>query len=304
MKIKVEYIILILIITALSAFLLLKNNNRTNYNLPQLPRIEEKDISKIILHKADEEILLAKENDEWLINKDKFSADKEKMNAIIKEIAGLNLSALVSESKNYAIYDLDKDKKIGLEVLSGDKTLLKMDIGKTASSYRHTFVKPDNDYKVYQANGNLRSAFDKKVSDLRDKSIMRFDEDIAEVILNDGRREMKITKKITLADSGAAEWTADKNEKIKGNEIEQIINNLRNMNCDDFAEGKTKDDFDKFIYKIELKGNKTYSISFIEKKDDKYIAISSKNAYPFFIHEGRAKNLMKELDSLIDKEKK
>ena len=95
MKIKVEYIILILIITALSAFLLLKNNNRTNYNLPQLPRIEEKDISKIILHKADEEILLAKENDEWLINKDKFSADKEKMNAIIKEITATTIIALM-----------------------------------------------------------------------------------------------------------------------------------------------------------------------------------------------------------------
>jgi hypothetical protein len=296
MKLKFEYIILILIIAALSAFLLLRNSNKTNYSLPQLPKIEEKDISKIVLNRADGEILLAKGNDEWLINKDKFPADKEKMNAMIKEIKGLNLSALVSESKNYAMYDLESDKKISLEVISNDKILLKMDIGKTASSYRHTFIKLDNDYKVYQANGNLKSAFDKKLSDIRDKLVMKFDEDIAEIILNDGKREMKITKKITFVDSGAAEWVTDKNEKVKGNEVEMIINNLRNMNCDDFVEGKAKEDFDKFIYRIELKGNKTYSFFFAEKKDDKYIAISSENPYPFFLHEGRAKNFMKELN--------
>ncbi|MBI4651738.1 DUF4340 domain-containing protein [Candidatus Desantisbacteria bacterium] len=312
MKVKMEYIILILIIIALSVFLFLRNKNKTHYNLPEIAKINEKDISKIVLHKTGTDIELLKENDKWYINKEKFPADKEKLEAMVKDITAFNLTALVSESKNYGMYDLDKDKKIDFEIFSGNKVLLKIDIGKTASSYRHTFVKLDNDTNVYQANGNLRNTFDKKISDVRDKVVMNFDENITEIILNNSKKEMKISKKVSSDTTqqkntgmpAQPEWITDKKEKVKGNEIDTLINTLKHLVCDDFVTEKTKNEFNKSIYKIDLKGNKSYSISIAEKKDDKYIAVSSENNYPFIIPEWRAKNLMKELDSIIDKETK
>ncbi|MBI5417182.1 DUF4340 domain-containing protein [Candidatus Poribacteria bacterium] len=318
MKVKIEYVMLVIIIAVLSAFLFFRSkNNNTNYELPQIPKIVEKDISKIILHNAGNDILLVKENDKWFVNNEKFNANKDFVGSMIKEITGLNLTALVSESKNYTMYDLDESKKINVEALSGDKSLLKIDIGKTASSYRHTLVRLDKDDKVYQANGNFRNTFEKKVSDLRDKVVMHFEENATDIVLNDSKKEIKISKKAPVINASdttkqknlnsataPAEWETDKKEKVKTNEIEAIINSVKNLTCENFVENKTKKDFEKFIYKVEVKGNKMYSIAFVEKTDDKYIAISSENDYPFYLPEWSAKNIMKELDNIVDREKK
>ncbi len=316
MKIKIEYIVLLILIAGFSVFLFVRNQNKTHYKLPEISKINEKDINKIIIKKTDGEITLVKENDKWLIGNEKFPSNKDKINNMIEEITGFSLTALVSESKNYDMYELDKDKKIELEVLSGDKILRKIDIGKPASSYRHTFVRLDKDDKVYQANRNFKNVFDNKISDLRDKLVMHFEENITELVLNDSKKEMKILKKTPgtakadttrQQDAGKAAaqvWLTDKNGKVKEREIEALINNLKNLNCDDFITDQTKDDFKKFIYKINLKGNKSYTISIYEKKDNRYIAVSSENNYPFYIQEWSAKNLIKELDSIVEKEEK
>jgi hypothetical protein len=51
MKVKKEYLILILIIAALSIYLLIRNSDRTLYQLPELDGLKQSDISKIEISK-------------------------------------------------------------------------------------------------------------------------------------------------------------------------------------------------------------------------------------------------------------
>ncbi len=47
MKIKKEYVILVTVILALSLYLILRNPDRTLYQLPKVPDISKTNISKI-----------------------------------------------------------------------------------------------------------------------------------------------------------------------------------------------------------------------------------------------------------------
>ena len=60
MKIKKEYIILVIIIIALSLYLILRNPNRTFYELPEIPSVSGKNISKIEIAKTKSAIVLNK----------------------------------------------------------------------------------------------------------------------------------------------------------------------------------------------------------------------------------------------------
>ena len=60
---------------------------------------------------------------------------------MLSAIENLTLTALVSESKNYNLYDLNEEKRINVKAWQGENLKRDVDLGKTASSFRHTFVK-------------------------------------------------------------------------------------------------------------------------------------------------------------------
>ena len=53
MKFKKEYIILILIVAALSTYLLMRSSDRTLYRLPKLAALNKSEISKIEISRGD-----------------------------------------------------------------------------------------------------------------------------------------------------------------------------------------------------------------------------------------------------------
>ena len=93
---------------------------------------------------------------------------------MLDNIEKLTLTALVSESKNYNRYDLSGEAKINVKAWQGDSLKRDIDVGKTASSFRHTFVKTAGDDRVFHARGNFRNTFDTTVDDLRDKTILTY----------------------------------------------------------------------------------------------------------------------------------
>ena len=60
MKFKKEYIILVLIIIALSAYLYTRSSDRTLYQLPDIPTVNEKDLTKLEITKGKTSIVLQK----------------------------------------------------------------------------------------------------------------------------------------------------------------------------------------------------------------------------------------------------
>lgn len=314
MKGKKEFAILFFIIAVLVFYIYSEKGEKTHYELPEITRIDADDISKITITKSGEEITLVRENDKWFAGEQKYPADSTVIDNMVGNIAGLKLTALASESKSYSIYELDKDKRIEVEGYKGDELLRKIIIGKPAASYRHTFVMLDDDHRVFHAEGNIKNSFDKKVSDLRDRTVMRFSDDITDLVIKKGDEEIKIARASApvsvdiTGEEGEArktqeagpKWTTADGRPVKESEIDGIINTLSSFQCDEFLEDETKDDFKSPIYTAALAGVNTYTISIFEKTGDKYPAVSSESPYPFLIAEWKANKIMKEPESLIN----
>jgi hypothetical protein len=225
---------------------------------------------------------------------------------------------MVSESKNYPLYELDKGHAIALEAFRGDELLLKVVVGKPASSYRHTFVLLGDDSRVYHAAGNLKNEFNTTVSDLRDKKVMTISDEIMEITLKKGKDELTIIKetapvsvdvagKESRGRPGQAEpakWIIPGGKSVKQKEVDGIVSTLSNLRCDNFIDDKSRDDSVSPVYTITLRGAGTYSLSLFEKKADQYPAVSSQSEYPFLLSEWKARKIMKDLSSLTEEDSK
>jgi len=273
MKAKKEIVILILMIAALSAYLYVQKKGKTYYSLPELVEIDEKGVSKLAITKGDSFIELKRKDDQWVILPDEFPADKTIAEDMVETIGSIRLTALASESGNYVVYELDDDHKIEVEIFRDLESLRRIEVGKTASSSRHTFVKVGDDTRVFHAQGNLKEIFDRTVSGLRDKVVMSFDDEISEVILKQGEDELTLIKAFLPVDVDLKReqgennneedvkepeeplptWRTANGEPVKENVVNEIIEAMSNLRCDDYVENKTKEDLTSPLYTVLLK---------------------------------------------------
>ena len=316
---KKEIAILFFVIAVLVFYISSQKSEKTHYELPDIQKIRTGDITKISLKKKGSEIVLAKENDKWIINDRKYPADNAVIENMLNAISDLTLTALASESGNYAIYELDNENKIEVEAYKNSDLLRKINVGKITPTYKQTFVMLDNDPRVYHAKGDLRREFDRTVSELRDKKVMAFNkDDITEVVLKKGKDEITIVRatapvsvdvtekkeKQEKPGESSPKWTTSDGKAVKGDEVNDIIDTLSGFLCDEFVEDKTKEDFKSPVFTVVLKGINTYTISFFKKIENRYPAISSESEYPFLVSEWKANKIMKKPGSLIEKNEK
>ena len=264
-----ELAILLFVIAVLVFYIYSQKNEKTHYDLPVLKKVEAAGISKITVRKKDSELTVEKDNGTWRVGEHKYPADTAGVEDMLKEISGLTLTALASESKNYSLYELDEDHVIEVDAYEDGTQVRRIKVGKTASSYRHTFVMVDDDPRVFHAAGNLRSAFDRNVPDLRDKTVMSFKDEIAEVSLKKGKEELRLLRTAPVSEevSGKAggeatpgkegpKWTTAGGEPANDGEVEGIITALSRYLCDEFIDNKTKDDFTSPVFTATLKASR------------------------------------------------
>lgn len=321
MKGKRELAVLFFVIVALIFYISSHKSGKTRYELPELEAVKADDISRVSVRKGDSEIIVEKDNDQWRVGPRKYPADRTRVNAMIQDLGGMKLSALASESKNYTLYELDDKMRIDAALYKGDDVVRRVGIGKPASSSSHTFVRIGDDPRVYHAAGNFRSDFDTTVSNLRDKKVMTFSDDITQIVLKKGsdlliiqRTEAPMSTETPMSvepskkgqDSSSwksetpVRWKTDRGQEVKTAEIEQMVNTLSNFQCDGFIEDRTKDDFASPEYSVTLTGARSYVISFHDKTDGRYAAVSSESEYPFLVSEWKARRIMKDFKELIE----
>ncbi|NIA08491.1 MAG: DUF4340 domain-containing protein [Nitrospiraceae bacterium] len=310
MKSKKEIILLTVIVLALSLYLLFNKTNRSLYRLPGLRTIPIEKISKIEISKKRTDILLEKKNGKWVISPNGYWADSNMVKDMLGVISRLKLTALVSEARDYGRYGLDNDDKIAVKAWMGNKLKREFEIGKTASTYRHTFVKIAGNYRVYHARGNFRNSFDKTVEDLRDKQVLSFPEaDIQEIDIKTPKKSIVFLKKELSRGKGKnslnaapkAIWQTPKGKKADESGIHRLLSSLSDLRCKDFIEDRNKKAFTNAIYTIRLKGMQEYSLSLFAKKkgSQAYPAISSGSAYPFIVAGWRAERIMEPPSKLL-----
>jgi hypothetical protein len=212
MKIKKEYVLLPVVIAALCAYLVFRNSDRTHYQLPKVPEIAEADISKMEIHKGTASIVLNRKGSGWEISPQGYAADPARVKALLDTLKNLTLTALVSEKKDYNRYDLSGEDTIRVRAWAAGALKRDLEIGKPASTYRHTFVKLAGDDRVYHARENFRSRFDQTVEGLRDKTILAFQPgEIREISISKGDETLVLSRReIPRETKSAPEKAAEK----------------------------------------------------------------------------------------------
>jgi hypothetical protein len=318
MKIKKEYIILAIIIIALSVYLVMRRGDRTLYELPEMPQVPQKEITRLEITRGKTVIDLTKKDDSWYIAPKEYPADAGKVKNMLDNIEKLTLTALVSESKNYDLYDLSGEAKINVKAWQADNLKRDIEVGKTASSFRHTFVKTAGDDRVFHARGNFRNIFDTTVDDLRDKTILTYTpSDIQQIQITAEKQSFMLTR--TQLPEKEESPTAEKEESAAppaqktgwqtpdgrtGDEaaVSQLLNTLSNLRCETFIEDRGKEDFTAPLINIRLKGSQEYSLSIFaktEEKESEQPAISSASKYAFRLTDSAAQGIMKDASNIL-----
>ena len=98
-KLKKEFIILGVIIVALSVYLFQRSGDRTRYTLPEVPALAASEITKIEITRAGQSVVLVRKDERWVIDPPGVAAAPKSVQEMLEALTGLTLTALVAESE-------------------------------------------------------------------------------------------------------------------------------------------------------------------------------------------------------------
>jgi hypothetical protein len=319
---KKEYIILIILIIGLIAYLGLKKDNQVHYELPTIPQVDTTRIDRVEISKADRLVVLNKGENGWTVTDKKFSANPEDIEQVIGTLKAIKLSALVSEAKDLARYDLNDTHAVKVKALAGKEAVRSFVIGKTAPSHNHTFIYlDDKDRTVYQANGNFKSQFDKESADFRDKKVLEFDPA--------GVKKVTLEKQgqiVTLIKSQTPKTTDQEKDETKKDLIEKkplheestwkkedgsvtdqktisdLLSSLSKLECQAFLDEDKAARLKEIqpSCKILLENDKTFILNLFNKNENQDVEGScSYTPYAFTLTSYKAEDIVSYADKLL-----
>ncbi len=326
MKVKKEYIILILVIMALIFYLTMTSTNDHDGELPQPAKVDNAKINRIVIsEKGKEAVTLAKKDEKWFVDPQGYPADSVKVKNMANAIADLTLTALVSESGSYERYGLSKEKKIVVQAFVDGDEVRSFDIGEAAPTFQHTFVLLKGDNSVYHARGQLKRIFEHTIDDLRDKTVFDLSrESISEIALQKGEHTIQLTKTEIPPKAAEAtkeksetptppskpkiEWQDAKGQSVDKGTVDRLLGSITRMNCDGYMEDSAKEGLKTATWTITLKddqGQHAISVYAPDKPEtEKIPATATSNPYPFVLNKGRVESLEKSVDKLLGIEEK
>ena len=310
---KKEYLILAVVILALSVYLVVKKDNLQNYTLPEPMKIEQGEINKILITRKNITVELVRKNEIWVMSDKKFTADMTKINELLDVIRNLKVSGLISESTDTIRYELDEPQAIDVKVFKDKEPLLSFKIGKTAPSGNHTFIMLAGDTKIYQADKNFQTKFNTSVDTLRDKQVLTFKQAAIEQIslVKDG-----VTKNLTRAPAPASasasasakddketdvSWKFEDGTTPDKEALTNLLSSLSFLKCERFSDSLSKEELEKLspLCKITIKDTPPIVLNIFDKKDgDSMVATSSMTPYPFVLESYKGKDILSYVDQL------
>ncbi|MDY0222264.1 MAG: DUF4340 domain-containing protein [Desulfobacterium sp.] len=305
---KKEFLILAAIIAGLSAYLIFHSDERQNYTLPDLAQVNVEAITTLAIEKNGKTVNLYRENDGWTISDRHYPADTVTVKKLLDVVEELRVSALVSQSQDYLRYDLSPEQTIRVTARKGEEILRSFEIGKTAPTNRHTFVKLSGHKGVYHAPGDFRRDFDRDVEGFRSKEVFKFDrEALTSLVVEQGDvrrmfftvqpndRDMDVeTNKDQDQDMDikSSSWRAEDGNPVDVDKLDSLAADLAYVDCASYTHGDSDNDKDHgtppLLKIIVTSGSgdrvKTFDLVLHEKTEDNdYRAASSQTIYPFIL---------------------
>jgi hypothetical protein len=310
MKIRKGYIIPGVLIVVLTGYLFLKNNDRSLYELPVLAPIETSLITRIEIETPDKQILLSRKGSGWVVGQNAYTTDEKRLQKITDMIVNLTITTLIAESRNYARYELDKEHRIAITAWNGDQRLREFEVGKRASSSRHTFVRLAQDHRVFHARGDIRHQFEISMDDVRDKTVLSFDgSQIHTIRIRKGDRTGVYVKAAGSdpatptgdADEPAKPWKTEQEAPVQDRVLDTLVDQISRLTCRQFVYGHSRSDFKDPLFTLTLEGNEVYTLTIFErltKGGADYPAISSQTDDPFLLPKWQANRFMLNPDDI------
>ncbi len=303
---KWQYTILFAVIAFLAALLFLRQGPENRFKPPPLPHPDHNTITRVRLAGAGGAIELRRTKDQWEITPGNFRADQDKVDGMLRALSNLELTALVSESGRYKRYLLDSQNRIRVEAFAGKRPLISLDIGKTAPTGRHTFVRPGTDKRIFHARGLLRSRFTPDPDSWRDTSILAFDpKSITCLRIRLKKRVLEIRPAAPGAGgdgkTGESCWLTAGGQKIAASKVKKLLDLLSETKCSRFS-----NDFPAPQTELEIEldlgtaSPQSLSVASAPGSGAPYPARSSFQKTPFTLAASRAKLLIKTAESLFD----
>ena len=202
-----------------------------------------------------------------------------------------------------------------VEAFGGGELLRRFDVGKAASTHRHTFVLFEGDPRVYQARGNIRRIFEKKVDQLRDRAVHAVDRaGVTSIAVRDGSGGLALEKITSVIEpSGGGEsapapviaWQTADSLRADGGVVDGILGSTVNLQADGFPEGMTEDDLGEPEFALITSGasNDTLFVFGEYLDEKKFLATSSQYPFPFLLSEWKAKQIRKSPAEIMGEEK-
>ena len=287
---KKEYIILILLIVLVGAYITFHDENADHYTLPQVDKIPAADIQQIDITSKDGDVSLVRKNDKWVMGKQEYPADPQSLKDITEALSTLKISALISQSKDVTRYDLDEKDRISVKVTRKDSKTFSFNIGKTAPTMNHTYVMLEGDTNVYQANSSFRTYFAENQQGLRDKSVMTFSsKDIKSVSIAVSEKTEQFTRmqKEEKDKPPVTVWTTSDGSSTDAKNIQDLLGELAGLECESFLADDAAAELSEQapVYSVSLNDGGGMTLKLYKKEGkEAFSAISSMSQYAFTLN--------------------
>ena len=217
-------------------------------NVPNITLSEEdqKAITKISITKpavGDEkptEIVLAKSGEDWTVEKPVAAkANQSNIKSLLENLDKLKGKEVISESKDsFVEWGVDDKNAIHAVFSAGDKAKLDIYFGKDGSRGQMTRVAGKD--TVFAVKGYSKYLYERKASDWRDKTILKFDEKTAtQVSLTNETGEFEFKKD---GDTWSGKLKGRDIKEFESNKVDDLLRAYKGLNAVDFADGKTASD--------------------------------------------------------------
>lgn len=179
-KKTVAWVIILMVLAGLSYFFeeKVEEIETAEAEKKRLFKIEPSEIESVEIVKADSIISVKKSKDGWFIEKPAIaSADQKAIEGMLEHTLGANIDGILFEDASE-----EKLKELGLKPPYLTATLktslgaaISIDLGDRGPTQNITFLKFAGEKRVLRVHADVRSELDKKVYDLRDKTVIAID---------------------------------------------------------------------------------------------------------------------------------
>lgn len=318
MKFKKEYLILAMVIAALTLYLVFGQDDQPGSDLPQMDTLDSTKINRMVITQKETALELIKKDERWFILPNNYPVNPFNIKNMVKAAAELTVTALVSESGNFERYDLNDAKRIKVQIYENDQMQREFNIGRAAPTFEHTFVLLANETKVYHAIGRLKNTFEHTVDSLRDKTALSFEkETITSLQIQRGKQQLVLAKKEIVEEAEKEEdkkepstpatktqWQSEGGQTAADSAVNALLGSLSGLKCDDYMADDAKAGLSDAAWTVTLKdAGSEYKLSVFapqEKEATQTPGTSSYNDFAFLLAKSRVETIEKQIDKLLN----